>query len=921
VSATDRGSPEFGAQGQVDGSSLQLEPVADDSGSRLDVAVDTPVEVKGSPPVEPEVDITPGTAPGTAPEQDSQREATQVMSSPPPASAGSSPSSPSSPAASTPSPSPPSPSPPSPTTPVGVSATDRGSPEFGAQGQVDGSSLQLEPVADDSGSRLDVAVGTPVEVEGSPPVEPEVDIAAAEQDSAPAPETAVAATESAPDTTAEPVAEPPDTTAEPVAEPPDAATAAPATLPVASAPAPAASSLLAELRDSRAKVETPPDGTAIRAEIIRLTGATGDLRARIETEFSDQNLADRFTRALDGGHMADLGAGPTAPEVTVTVVAIGPDRTGADTEMTRAETTASTTERHESTETSEPVRSVTGPSEFRLPTPIGTVALKLAGVVNSRTDTGSASGSSTRSTTVRMPDTLLSTGEHDVAYRVDVRRRGRATRSGEAAAPVRLQFERQAPVTATDANGSQELRHAEFTGVGQIYASIRESMGSSFRVNDPGVRQLREWLATLSDDAKGLLEGKVARRTFTFGWRKRPTEVVIGLAERGHSRMVSIADGVIEHEQHRDGEYRSGRSVTRSAGGVLKVMPGVPLFGAGPAGGYLQSSTSSTEAAGDFGREDRETYHGPIEQHVSPVTFAVRVGPDGGSRARNHTVDGSATFWLGSADEAVLRDDDAGAEIAPAVPDRVDARYRLPDAVVDAITGPIALALRNESTVAPKDLVEVAERLREFVRDNAREIARGGDRVRFPLSEIRSGYPELYLDGAIDVAAASYRGVLPGRSAQTTTSAGTGQKSAAAGRTEIAGGASGYVIAMPMAWPDLHVVADRTDSGDDPLHISAHTLPSADGPLGRWEFPLRVTASVQPDDGARRAVAVVDASVQVDSGRPESDAPTQVTAGQQADWTERAAPLERDGFLPAIYQLESAKPVPGLLGTTLGMLG
>ena len=97
-------------------------------------------------------------------------------------------------------------------------------------------------------------------------------------------------------------------------------------------------------------------------------------------------------------------------------------------------------------------------------------------------------------------------------------------------------------------------------------------------------------------------------------------------------------------------------------------------------------------------------------------------------------VDGSATVWAGP--QEPVRPDTSTPEAAERldVPDRVDARYRLDDSTLDDVAGTALHKLWGRGEISGEDLPRLADRFRDFLREHAREVANGGDGVRFPLS-------------------------------------------------------------------------------------------------------------------------------------------------------------------------------------------
>ena len=295
----------------------------------------------------------------------------------------------------------------------------------------------------------------------------------------------------------------------------------------------------------------------------------------------------------------------------------------------------------------------------------------------------------------------------------------------------------------------------------------------------------------------------------------------------------------------------------------------------------------------------------------------------------------------------------------PRLLDRIDAVHRLPAETLDHLVGSALHRLSAEGLVKSKALPEIEARLRRFVEDNAGELARGGDGVRFPLSAWHKNAPDVFLRARPDVSRPRYLGEVVG--ATRTAKIGGGHEDAVqiTKGTDISVGVTSFVYDNetaptldPQGHPVLDSHGDPTSHAVDSVGASApgiaykgnvrevtdlkhesgrtHEL-AAGTPLRRVRFPAEFEVRiggrwshlgepVRLRDGSsfRGEVEVVAPERVV----PVYDRPADIESDETPRWQDGPMPTaaHREGHLPPGFQVDSLKPVPDLLPTITEMI-
>ncbi|WP_020486328.1 protein-glutamine glutaminase family protein [Actinopolyspora halophila] len=799
---------------------------------------------------------------------------------------------------------------------------------------------------------------------------------------------------------------------------------------------------LDRIRADRPKVDGDIDGTSVRESVLELLTGNEQLRGNpnlrdfVEVAFSDENLRKKFHDSADGSYEVDLGprAGKHGGRVSLDVVGLREAARNDSREGTEEFTSSRThdSSRHSSTNKRSPLG--TGGFNIRIPWLHLLTQLQVAGLINSRDSGLTAQNSHEKTTALTEHGRPSRTVEHTVDYRITLRTPGRfswndeVTQHGAADAKARLTWPDD---TARDSTGEPwrhpgEIEHVELSGLGDVHRAVSEELG--LRVGDPAGRELRDWLRSLGEE---VFEGPV-RKSFSFGGKRAPTEIVVGIADGASAQRLSDVEGTVERTAKDAAESTSEQANTRQRGGGLWVAAGdiTGLTGAlvGPNVSHVRSTRNENALTGGHERETTSGYRGRLNKQRLGVQYLVRVGDEqrevpndephqdnepnrDNERATGENVgppaprsvkryaperllrvEGTATVWTRGTDGGTTQDsptaegerspdragetsgnetpgtprreptaDPVGAD-RHRVPDRLDAHQRLPEQTVQAITGPVLSKLHADGTLPGKDLPDLAERLNSFVRNHPGELT-GGDGLRLPLGSMHPGAPDVFVRGAMDRAGARYLGSPDGESVKSRLG-GHDEHSAGRehGRTTTAGisGITPASITNPVG-PDQHnnfsglqtAVETTNARGETTSHKSGYDRSSESSPVHEFSYPTEFEVRIggrwsdRPDPSTTSTISSevrvsVPERTEVRFDEPRSE-PDTTDAGREnrsagegprntgrenhgdgttGSWQRGRAPRrEREGHLPAGFELETLKPVPGLRRTMTDMLG
>ncbi|MET0131968.1 MAG: hypothetical protein ABW215_00090, partial [Kibdelosporangium sp.] len=696
--------------------------------------------------------------------------------------------------------------------------------------------------------------------------------------------------------------------------------------------------LLDEVRANRVHPVDSLDGSALRDAIATLLDAGSRQRERVDLEYSDANLSSHFGTHVDGGHRARLGAGPRTlvPEVTVEVVAVGPHR-GEGEWHTADQEAELPRQAFRSHAEATPDR---GPAEIsvRVPTAWGMLLGKFGGVFNRATRGSSTDATNSGSTRVVLRDVPSVTTGHDVTYRLTVRQAGRTPRHAVVGIPAKLRWEAASDsVPFAGGKDTHSLEAGAFTELGAVHDEIRRQVGRSGRRFDRTDVEVRAWLDNLGGELPHLLTGGVVRRTFAFGRRGRKREVVIGLTDTGDSSTATTADGAVERTQRDERKLGGDVAVSRGFSAKVKVMGGTSLFGVGVSLGRSRTVTDQVDRVETSSVHRRETVAGRIERHLSTVHLDVRVvqpGTDRGDVAVAVPV--TAHTWLrrkqpgehrtrsGRALAAVATSERARAAVR-SMPDRLDAKFLLPETTAKALSQRVVRRLRERHLIKPADVGRAESELRSFLQRRARDVTWGHDRVRFPLSEIDSAYPDLLLEGVLDRRDPKFHGRVPRADVTTTLSEQRDVKVGQSGSTETTVGVTGYVVSLPaIVFADAELSRGVDKSDTRPTNVTRNQRIS--GPTGGtedlWSFPFLLDVQAANNTTGRSLVSLGgEVGVQADRARAELEVAGDPTEGKFPAWSKNPLPDHgRPGYLPQDYEISQLRPVPWLATTMVEMM-
>ncbi|MGW0890085.1 scabin-related ADP-ribosyltransferase [Saccharopolyspora sp. NPDC002578] len=694
------------------------------------------------------------------------------------------------------------------------------------------------------------------------------------------------------------------------------------------------------------------DGSRIRAmvkDLVRDPKSDGtELDKRVDIAFSDQNLKDGFRSGLEGLHIVDLGDKPgRGPRVVLDVNELS--EPGSRLPGTDDVRTSGGRERVLHQVSSSRAKARAESVAVRVPTPFVAVSGKLAGSAHQRESGMSSAAKRGTSTEITEPHLPVVAARHQARYRISATSTGRRPQRyfSEAVADLRLKWPQRSqlnPEGGLRTGNPEAIEHVDFSGVGGIYRAVRDKLGGDFSPNDPAELDLRTVLAELGGEGRSLLSGEVLRKTFDFAGGGKPVDVLIGVTDVRPLRAAT-SEARLTRAERTGGEISSGEAITFRhgggggvAGGDVTGLTGL-LFG--PQSEDIRNKIHNGSAVASHEHETTENYEGPLDEVLSNLTYVVDVLPHDARATSGEPalVAGTATSrlkphnaeqhgWTNSVatapTEPAAREVDA--EQARNAPDRVDAIHRLPKATVDALVGPALSELAVQGHVAPRELPRAAQRMRRFVQDHAREITRG-DGVRFPLSAVYKGAPDVFFHGEMDLDRAELAADEPGTSIGGKLVSAyqriTGQDK---DRTRAHGiGGMGYADNF---WPGLTgLTLDHTNiAGDTVTRKVAHEQSfTGKGGVRRYEYRAEFTTRLGgtwSDPGA--ALPGVTGAVHVEASDSPGTALGEPTGEAEPEqvWQDGAAQHDgRDGDLPAGFELDSLAPVPGLRRTTATMLG
>ncbi|GAB3553886.1 hypothetical protein J2S53_001310 [Actinopolyspora lacussalsi] len=768
---------------------------------------------------------------------------------------------------------------------------------------------------------------------------------------------------------------------------------------------------LDRVRADRPKVAEDIDGASVRESVLELLAGNKRLRGNpslrdfVEIAFSDENLRKRFHESAEGSYEVDLGprAGKHGGRISLDLVGLRAAARNDSREETEEFTSSRTHDKAEHSSTNKRSPLGTGGFNIRIPWLHLLTHLQVAGLVNSRDSDLTARNSHEETTTLTEHGRPSRTAEHTVDYRITLRTPGRfswsdeVTQHGSADAKVHLTWPDNTARDSTEPwRHPGEIEHVELSGLGDVHRAVSEELG--LRVGDPAGRELRDWLHSLGEE---VFEGPV-RKSFSFGGKRTPTEIVVGIADGANAQRLPDVEGTVKHTAKDKAESTSGQANTRQRGGGLWVAGGdiTGLTGAlaGPSVSHIRSTRNEDTLTSGHERETTSDYRGQLHKQRLDMRYLVRVGDEqrevpndephhdnesaSGDNEPNrddeHTtrqnaephnprsakryepecllrVDGTATVWTRDTDDGSTRDSFPAGVDRHRVPDRLDAHHRLPEQTVRAITGPVLSKLHADGTLPGKDLPDLAERLNTFVRNHPGEIT-GGDGLRLPVGSMHSGAPDVFVRGTMDRSGARYLGSTDGESVKSRLGGHDGHSAGRGHGSTTTAGISGITpasIPNPIG-PDEHnnfsglqaAVETSNSRGETSSHLSGYERSSESSPVHEFGYPTEFEVrlggrwSDRPDpDSTSRISSEVRVSAPERTGtrfdEPRSEADTRSTgrnnrstgaethrSGTTGSWQRGRAPRhDREGHLPAGFELETLKPVPGLRRTMTDMLG
>ncbi|MGW4833380.1 hypothetical protein ACWEOG_37685 [Amycolatopsis japonica] len=736
---------------------------------------------------------------------------------------------------------------------------------------------------------------------------------------------------------------------------------------------PEEAALVAEAIKDRPALARPPQAAALRENLKTAVGDSAQAREAIDRLFSDDNVKSKFGRALVGAHVEDLGPRPgrDAVEVTVRVAGLRPvdtPRTAAVDKDVEFEIPAA---KLESKWSSSRTPALALPNQMRVPAPFFYAMPRVAGAINDRDSTASVTRSRERSRKVVESGWRLTEKRFVADYSYTVRKENGVVTTGRAEVPVALDWPAKVGEEGQARANLHQVEAGEFADWSGVERAIGENLGG-FALNDPAVRDLRTWLTGLDHHAADLLSGRALGTSFRFHGQKSDTEVRVSLTNvRARDMGAGVKDGKVENTIKAGTERSVGDGTNRKWLAEFRTWAGFTVGGVGPVFGGSRATNTVSEEVAKVERETTQTYHGPLVRDEVEFQAVVSIrqgrGPNAGS-----LIPGKVTVWTrpdverwsaeptddGTSSEHDLARDvvggieswgSAGGDVpSPSSPrsdpimvatqarralDHVGARYRIPEETISRITGAAIHRLRTDGHLSAHEVPLAAQRVRQYLRDNAHHVVRSGDGVRIPMSTYYKHAPDVFLraEVRIDPAAPSgqWRRDPHVKVDSKITSSHDSVMSRARTKQYIVGVTGGTGLPPWYAFGEMNRQPKTVHTRKWLRRFQEEQIIRGKENVRQWkyeaEFKLVIGGEWSKLD---RGVELPGLLGEVEFDAPETPGrPTETLAdtleppAEALEWRTGSPRQDmRAGHLPGEYQLESLRPLPGLLGMATTMV-
>jgi hypothetical protein len=280
----------------------------------------------------------------------------------------------------------------------------------------------------------------------------------------------------------------------------------------------------------------------------------------------------------------------------------------------------------------------------------------------------------------------------------------------------------------------------------------------------------------------------------------------------------------------------------------------------------------------------------------------------------------------------------------PVTPPDAPLAERLRPKTVEDIVGRVLHRLEVQGRLEAAQLPKVAVEFRAFLREHARELANGGDGVRFPLSAWRSGAPDVFIRGELQAKDGRYLGESAEESLSGSVGASHEHSVEVTKRKDSSLGVAGAGFigdhdveygGVQIAYKSNRVGTDkigqqvgfeRSSGGSGKVHRFDYPVEFEVRVGGRWSVPGEV-AYWEYADSARGYTASsvagrVEVAVPERAGVVLAELSGPSERSSATVWEDGASPRsgESEVQLPAGFELESLKPLPDLQSTVATML-
>ncbi|WP_208297680.1 protein-glutamine glutaminase family protein [Actinophytocola oryzae] len=522
------------------------------------------------------------------------------------------------------------------------------------------------------------------------------------------------------------------------------------------------------------------------------------------------------------------------------------------------------------------------------------------------------------------------------------------------------------------------IKHVEFPGIGRAATQLRNKLQLDEKAWEES--GLGEWFDDLAAEHGGdVVTYRLARKTFQY--RGRPHEVIVGRVEHpsasqrlGRPRTPShVTSGTAEisHKRSVSGSTTRSAGSSQAWGGEFSVTFGQRIatalgFGLSVSGSYGRTAESESSHSAGVHHEQQTRSTGEVDDIPGEIHLQISVAEPDQAAAKDsfryqfirHPE--SATSFVADLPVRVVAalpgemdsDPESGSGASTGgrgpsgmrveeVPHNVWGQWRLTPATEQYFVDRLVRSLVVKGAVRTADIHDVEQRLREFLRDNAKAL-HGGDRLRFSLS----GERDLFLSGTMVADQGKYVTGAPNKQLSGLLAVSESRRTSVVGkRSRSAGFSASGDAGVASLSGSAEASANRSRESSVSRNVGHENQFETEGGSHLYRYPMKLDARLglgfddleppfewrgekldpaseapaepayQPGLAGRVQIAVPERrGIGVDLG----PASTMVETG----WLPASQPTTpmREGRLPAEYEIDSLKPIDSLASTATRML-